>query len=696
MRFYRPSTVVLSLLAPAAMLAGCPALSPVITIEPDRPTTVDDLIVTLDPTDPGATYQWSRDGITQAELTNDSVPAELTAKGERWTVAVAIGGDPVGSADISIANAAPSATVSLPPKGTTGRDLVATVEAEDPDGDTVTYQVSWTVDGNPVAGSEPTLPATVDMPRDSTVEITLTPTDGENAGETVTASTVMGNGIPSITGATISPAVPVEADIVTCAGLGWSDPDGDAEGYQTRWQVNGADVSTDAELTGAAFDKGDEIVCILTPWDGSIGGDPVTSEPVVVGNTPPVAESITFDPVEPVMGDRVSATLHGIADVDGDQVSVDWVWERDGVPLVLDGERLQIRQSLAHAKVTVRATPTDGEDPGSPVVERFTVANTPPVIELRSLDVIPRHGTKPAIDVVAFDDADDDPVTVTYEWTVNGSVVDDGVKCDACNLKKGDSLVVTGTADDGFGGTATHALTVTVANTEPTGGVVEVDSGTGKLGSDVVCDLVSPSTDVDGDSLTYTVEFYVNSAAWTGTTTTTSLTDDTIPSEEIRLDDRIQCRVSVSDGTDTVGPLTDSVILSTCASLPTTYPTGSKPPVALREQGGFCYYLGSKGGTCDQACGYIGGGNWAADAASALGSGCRGPAAGSPTRHFLTYDNKGGWKIAGTSRLSLKTLGHGHYEGYAWGACSTGTTKIGTWPGESNSDSGRSLVCACF
>mgnify|MGYP000096079240 CR=1 FL=1 len=139
------------------------------------------------------------------------------------------------------------------------------------------------------------------MARTATVSIVVVPSDGELTGPEATASTVVENGIPSATGATISPAVPREADEVVCFGQGWSDPDGDPEGYRTAWTVNGVEVSTAEVLTGADFAKGDAIGCQLTPWDGSIAGEPVSSDPVVVGNTAPSLDGISISPGKPTI-----------------------------------------------------------------------------------------------------------------------------------------------------------------------------------------------------------------------------------------------------------------------------------------------------------------------------------------------------------------------------------------------------------
>jgi len=258
-------------------------------------------------------------------------------------------------------------------------------------------------------------------------------------------------------------------------------------------------------------------------------------------------------------------------------------------------------------------------------------------------------------------------------------------------------VILTVTGDDGYGGITIETATVEVANTPPTGATAEFDSSTGKLGRDVVCDIVSPSTDVDGDTLTYTFEFhYLGGTKFTGTAKTSTYAGDTLPSDAVRLGEQVQCRAWVSDGTVTVGPTSDSVTFTDCGPIPTMSFGGAKDAQAVHEFNGRCFYLGDQGGTCDQTCTSVGGANRASEGMSALSTTCRAPRTGNPADHFRTNGNSGQWGSPNTSTHSFKSLGHGRVSGRAYGACSTGTTVIGTYPSESNSDSQRSLVCACF
>ena len=65
------------------------------------------------------TWSWTRDGAAVAEVTGPDVPAELTKRGETWTVTVIPADDKEqgasAQASITIGNAVPSAEVEITP-----------------------------------------------------------------------------------------------------------------------------------------------------------------------------------------------------------------------------------------------------------------------------------------------------------------------------------------------------------------------------------------------------------------------------------------------------------------------------------------------------------------------------------------------------------------------------------------------------
>ena len=64
--------------------------------------------------------------------------------------------------------------------------------------------------------------------------------------------------------------------------------------------------------------------------------------------------------------------------------------------------------------------------------------------------------------------------------------------------------------------------------------------------------------------------------------------------------------------------------------------------------------------------------------------------------HFYLNDNAANW-TDGPSSTGYHTLGYGYTGGSYFKKCASGSnTTNGTFPGEPNQDTTRSLVCPCF
>jgi hypothetical protein len=161
----------------------------------------------------------------------------------------------------------------------------------------------------------------------------VTPFDGLTQGTPATVAAIIQNSLPAITGAELSPDPGYEGSTLFCGGQGWSDLDGDPEGYQTSWTVNGAPIAaTTQSLTGADFSRADQVSCQLTPWDGFGAGAPQASSTISIMNSPPLPPTPQLTPVpEADILDQLDCTMAAPGtDADGDSLLYEVRWLRDG------------------------------------------------------------------------------------------------------------------------------------------------------------------------------------------------------------------------------------------------------------------------------------------------------------------------------------------------------------------------------
>ena len=235
------------------------------------------------------------------------------------------------------ANRAPTlADVSLFPEAPSEATTLACIpgKASDPEGDEVSFQFAWRVNGEPI-GVEGSSLTGARFDRDDRVECLVTPTDGLQSGSAVTsAARTIVNDVPTITGVMLAPADPLTGDVLTATSMVRDQDPGDVATLQYEWFRGEERLPVSGRtLDGSEwFTRGDAISVRVTASDGSATSEPVTSEPVVVGNSPPSAAAISF-------GDRSTVPTAGrltcfidapSTDADGDEVSYQFAWTRNG------------------------------------------------------------------------------------------------------------------------------------------------------------------------------------------------------------------------------------------------------------------------------------------------------------------------------------------------------------------------------
>jgi len=290
------------------------------------------------------------------------------------------------SDDITIFNSPPviDSVLMSPDPAFEGDTFVCTPGATtDIDGVTVfTYAYSWTVDGTTISASGSGLDSS-QFDRDEEVQCHVSASDGTSYGAETSSNTVtVGNTAPEVTGITFSPSTVFTNDTLTVS-ISTSDLDDDPVVGGYSWYVNGASVvASGASLSGLAFfERDDEIVVTVTPFDGTDVGPAVSSDPIVVQNTVPGAPGISITPPEPVafVDDMLCQIDTESTDADGDAVTYSLGWTRDGgayagaTTTVIAGDTVSADEIRAYESWTCTIVPNDGTENGTPGVSNVSI-----------------------------------------------------------------------------------------------------------------------------------------------------------------------------------------------------------------------------------------------------------------------------------------------------------------------------------
>ena len=360
---------------------GVPNQPTSLTISPDPATTSQNLVAlatgSVDPDGSSVSYnyEWLLNGSMQS--VGPTLNASMTTKGDLWTVRATpfdgVSSGPYAEASITISNSPPVvSTVSLSPTSpTTQDDINCSYTASDPDvNDSLTATFSWSING----GTTSETSSTLDGPFQYDAEITCTVTVSDGSASVSNSSTVtIGNTPPTIASVTFSSTEIYTEDYLNVV-VSASDSEGDTMSYTYEWYVNGSVAHSETKSTNNAsldglsyFDRDDSVYVVVTVDDGA-GNSSLTSDTVVILNTPPSVFNTQISPLEPVSGqdDLVCTTQYSNPDIDGDSVTLTYEWLVDGQATTFTSDTVDGSETNSGELWTCIVTPDDGTDEGEP------------------------------------------------------------------------------------------------------------------------------------------------------------------------------------------------------------------------------------------------------------------------------------------------------------------------------------------
>jgi hypothetical protein len=198
-----------------------------VRIVPESPTAAEDIQAVFN-TMSGVSYSWEKNGVLLEGADTPRLSRNLFSKHDTITVIVRKGSEK-GSASVVIRNALPKVTsVSLTPVDIhRGVDITAVPVAVDPDGDTVSFNAKWSLNGKELPDN--TLVLKGDMiKKGDLVSLSVIPSDNEGAGPVFkTATLKIPNAIPYFV---TLPPPSFESNLYTYHATA-VDPDGDTVSY---------------------------------------------------------------------------------------------------------------------------------------------------------------------------------------------------------------------------------------------------------------------------------------------------------------------------------------------------------------------------------------------------------------------------------------------------------------------------------
>jgi hypothetical protein len=528
--------------AAGLLVVACarPPDAPSLRLGPATPTTDDDLVAEADAADP-LVWRWTVDGAA-ADVDGAVVPADRTARGERWEVSVAARrGDVEGAAAtaaVVIVNAAPTATLTLP-TARSGAPLTAAATTADPDGDPVTLDWAWQVDGVPHSTAGDTVHAEA-LRRGATWTVTVTPNDGDLTGAAATATTTVGNGLPTVA-ATWRPDPPRAVDDLLVDAT-TADPDGDSVEVTVRWRADGADLPTAGlTLPAGLVRRGQRVEVELTPRDPSEPGESLTLA-TTVANTAPEGAAATL--TAPLAAGVVPVCAGvGWFDADGDPPGWTYTWTVNGAAAP-GAETLAPGVARRGDVVRCAATPTDPFDVGAALLSaEVVVDNSPPTLVGAAITPgAPTVATALSVIPLGLTDPDGDAVELDVTWEVNGALASVLRVLPAGVARRGDVVRATVIAhDDELAAAPVTTPAITVTNAPPSATDVRLDPDPPHGG--VPLRAAATATDPDGDPVRLDWTWQLNGA-------TLPVTAEVLPQGLIAEGDVLAGAVTPFDGLD--------------------------------------------------------------------------------------------------------------------------------------------------
>ncbi|MEC7987091.1 MAG: fibrinogen-like YCDxxxxGGGW domain-containing protein [Myxococcota bacterium] len=352
----------------------------------------------------------------------------------------------------------------------------------------------------------------------------------------------------------LNPATPTTSDNLVVTAAGSTDAENQTPTYTYEWYQNGVATNFDTDTINNYYTTKNDVWTVrVTPNDGFHDGD-YTESSVTIANTPPTLSTPSFSPLIPDVSDTVTCSTD-VSDADGDATTTSYTWTNNTTNVILGiGSSIALSSTSVSIgdEISCSITVSDSTDTSTlSATTNIGPDNDPPTITSVSILPDPVYTDNPINISATATDPEGDSFSFVYEWQVNGVTLYSGIDPNFSNLNfsSGDTVTVVVRAFDGNDTSESMSASVTVQNTPPGSPVISITPASPKEGEDdLVCTVDTEAVDIDGDSLTYLFNWYVDGTSYTGAID--SSLESTV-SYSVPLEDEIwECMVTAYDGTD--------------------------------------------------------------------------------------------------------------------------------------------------
>jgi len=250
-------------------------------------------------------------------------------------------------------------------------DLSLVVQCEDPEGDSMTYEVQWMVNDREIHTGDGSLLKRGNFKKGDSIQVKVTPSDGKTQGKPFLSLVVrIRNSVPVIEKVWIEPKV-VHAQDQLKVVVESSDKDKDFIYYTYQWEKNGTALTEEKgeTLESRQFKKGDSLSVVVVADDREAVGTPKRSDPVVVSNSPPV---ITSSPPTSLKG---NAYFYQVKAEDPDLDPVSFSLKSAPKGMVIDQRTGLLRWEIQKENEGTQVLEIEASDPdGAKSLQHYTLA----------------------------------------------------------------------------------------------------------------------------------------------------------------------------------------------------------------------------------------------------------------------------------------------------------------------------------